>query len=547
MDVENSDDDFAITDDMPAGEAVSDDISAPTPEVLNQTPADLTAPPPDLPPTREEIDQARATWQFTPSEVNGAIDRRRPFFRTAGFSDHEIDDYYGVDNFDWKAAASNLLTAAKDAADYIIDPKGLIDDIRQNFFDPQADDFDEDWKPAAAKVTRALSNSALNAAAVAGAGLVLAPEAPAVASFLAGGVALSVARAVARQKLIECQRAGSCGDPRDFRNVMLQTLADTSDPLPASVDSWIYSAVQDVMTDSWTREWLGDHPAMKVLSRMPRKTTGVFLWSLFDKDMPSDKDSYNAATVAWGHANGLLGKDAADRAPDSPPLDHSTIGHAVRNIQDAYAESGVLPHEVIGQGLEKHELFKTLLQPRPQDTRLHASATRKNALDANPVMKNIIEAGISIGVGALFDGDGGPDDEVESGSWRSPDDESSPIDDEAYDANDPAFNSEGDFDDEPQDSDAEDGEYDYHHPHPKYLGGKEDQDRLKIPRKLHQNYHKLLDDPAPRWRSKKFFDKLDEDTRSALFQEVREMTKKFDAENGSELYKWMLKNGFPEK
>lgn len=47
--------------------------------------------------TREDLDRARQSGQFTPAEVNGLADGERPRMMAAGFTQAEINEYYGIE------------------------------------------------------------------------------------------------------------------------------------------------------------------------------------------------------------------------------------------------------------------------------------------------------------------------------------------------------------------------------------------------------------------------------------------------------------------
>ena len=83
-----------------------------------------------------------------------------------------------------------------------------------------------------------------------------------------------------------------------------------------------------------------------------------------------------------------------------------------------------------------------------------------------------------------------------------------------------------------------------HHAWPQYLGGSVRQELVKMPTWLHTKYHTLLDDIAPRWKNKEYFDNLSIKERAALDKAFAELTKKFDAIYGTELWQALLRNGF---
>jgi hypothetical protein len=86
-----------------------------------------------------------------------------------------------------------------------------------------------------------------------------------------------------------------------------------------------------------------------------------------------------------------------------------------------------------------------------------------------------------------------------------------------------------------------------HHPWPKYLGGPVEQALTKLPRWLHLKYHGELDaDPKLiRRLGTDYFKNLNSADRAEVFRRLVEITKRFDAENGTHLYDDMIKNGFP--
>ena len=86
-----------------------------------------------------------------------------------------------------------------------------------------------------------------------------------------------------------------------------------------------------------------------------------------------------------------------------------------------------------------------------------------------------------------------------------------------------------------------------HHPWPKYLGGPAEQALTKLPRWLHFKYHGELDaDPIlGRWLGADHFNNLSSADRTEVFRRLVDITKRFDAENGTHLYDDMVKNGFP--
>ena len=70
-----------------------------------------------IPPQAKDVGLLRNSWQFTPADINGYVDRHRPTLLAAGFSNEDIDQYYGVESFDVKAAAQKLVGHAQAADD----------------------------------------------------------------------------------------------------------------------------------------------------------------------------------------------------------------------------------------------------------------------------------------------------------------------------------------------------------------------------------------------------------------------------------------------
>jgi hypothetical protein len=84
-----------------------------------------------------------------------------------------------------------------------------------------------------------------------------------------------------------------------------------------------------------------------------------------------------------------------------------------------------------------------------------------------------------------------------------------------------------------------------HHSWPKYLGGQEKQELAKLPKWLHDQYHRGLDEIAKRTKGTAYFNSFSPAARQRLMNEVMVYTKDFDAQHGTHLYESMLKNGFP--
>jgi len=85
----------------------------------------------------------------------------------------------------------------------------------------------------------------------------------------------------------------------------------------------------------------------------------------------------------------------------------------------------------------------------------------------------------------------------------------------------------------------------WHHSWPKYLGGIQDQLLTRLPENLHIEYHRLLDEVAPRRKGAAYYDNMDLQERLDVLGKVAEKTKEFDAIHGTHLYEDMLQNGFP--
>jgi len=85
-----------------------------------------------------------------------------------------------------------------------------------------------------------------------------------------------------------------------------------------------------------------------------------------------------------------------------------------------------------------------------------------------------------------------------------------------------------------------------HHPWPKYLGGPEEQILERLPRSLHEEYHRGIDQFAKRSpRGTKSFENLSPAARKKIFEQILEYTKEFDAKHGTGLYEATVRNNFP--
>jgi hypothetical protein len=84
-----------------------------------------------------------------------------------------------------------------------------------------------------------------------------------------------------------------------------------------------------------------------------------------------------------------------------------------------------------------------------------------------------------------------------------------------------------------------------HHPWPKYLGGAEDQELVELPRSLHIEYHRGVQEFAEHWRGKPYYDNMSPDARAELFEQLSRYTKQFDDEHGTSLLEALRRNRFP--
>ena len=76
---------------------------------------------------------------------------------------------------------------------------------------------------------------------------------------------------------------------------------------------------------------------------------------------------------------------------------------------------------------------------------------------------------------------------------------------------------------------------DDHHPFPIYLGGPVKQELVRLPRSLHQEFHKGLDEHLSRWEGKAYYDSLAPTERQEALQTLATYTKDFDAKHGTKL------------
>jgi len=84
-----------------------------------------------------------------------------------------------------------------------------------------------------------------------------------------------------------------------------------------------------------------------------------------------------------------------------------------------------------------------------------------------------------------------------------------------------------------------------HHAWPKYLGGAVKQDLVPLPKSLHVEFHRELDEYLPKQRGTAYYESLSPTKRQHAFQILATHTKRFDAKHGTKLYDALLKSGFP--
>lgn len=166
----------------------------------------------------------------------------------------------------------------------------------------------------------------------------------------------------------------------------------------------------------------------------------------------------------------------------------------------------------------------------------------------DPRVKSAMELAGGGGVAGVLFGDGGSDDADEDGgrAWNSPDKESLSIDDVPVEQRDEvAPVSQPDappLDEEVENYIEEKWQLHGHHPWPKYLGGPEDQELYYLPKIRHDYYHYLIKQVAPEDCD---YENMDYAERMEIFREVIEVTKEFDAEQGTDIYNYMVRNRFP--
>lgn len=84
-----------------------------------------------------------------------------------------------------------------------------------------------------------------------------------------------------------------------------------------------------------------------------------------------------------------------------------------------------------------------------------------------------------------------------------------------------------------------------HHPWPKYLGGAEDQELVELPRSVHIEYHRGLQQFAQHWRGKSYYDSMSPEARTDLFEKLSRYTEQFDEDRGTNLLDALRRNRFP--
>lgn len=85
-----------------------------------------------------------------------------------------------------------------------------------------------------------------------------------------------------------------------------------------------------------------------------------------------------------------------------------------------------------------------------------------------------------------------------------------------------------------------------HHPWSMYLDGPVKQELVRLPRSLHIEFHRKMDEVVPKQKGKAYYQSLSPEKKQEVFRKFAERTKEFDAEHGTELYNALIKNGFPE-
>ena len=84
-----------------------------------------------------------------------------------------------------------------------------------------------------------------------------------------------------------------------------------------------------------------------------------------------------------------------------------------------------------------------------------------------------------------------------------------------------------------------------HHAWPMYLGGAVKQDLVPLPKSLHIEFHKGLDERLSKWRGTAHYESRGPTERQENLQYLATYTKNFDAKHGTKLYDALIKNGFP--
>ena len=95
------------------------------------------------------------------------------------------------------------------------------------------------------------------------------------------------------------------------------------------------------------------------------------------------------------------------------------------------------------------------------------------------------------------------------------------------------------------DEDAAMEQFHRHHPWPKYLGGPVEQILERLPKWLHDEYHRRIDRTFSRFDGKEAFENLPPSEKKMIFQKMLQLTKDFDTAFGTKLYDGMLRNNFP--
>jgi hypothetical protein len=83
-----------------------------------------------------------------------------------------------------------------------------------------------------------------------------------------------------------------------------------------------------------------------------------------------------------------------------------------------------------------------------------------------------------------------------------------------------------------------------HHAWPKYLGGAEKQILEKLPKELHDAFHRGLDQTLPRYLGKKYYDELSATERTDVHKKFEAFTKAFDEKYGTNLLDAARREGF---